>query len=87
MTQRTTLATKIWKLKDNVIRSQLQKIVIQDVQSFILNFSYGGYEAVNYTLGLTIGSEKDLEHMVQSLYNNMLLHESNTVSTDKTIVV
>ena len=38
LTERSTLATKIWKLKDNVIQGQMQKIVIQDVQSFIINF-------------------------------------------------
>ena len=80
--ERLTLATKIRKLKDNVIRGHLQKVFIQDIQSFIINFSYGGYEAVNYTLGTTIGSENDLEVTVQLLYNDMLSRKSNTVSRD-----
>ena len=69
------ITMRIKKMRDNTARKQLEQVTPDLSDLLTLNFCYAGIESINETLGVSIGSEIDLEVKIQEMYSELLSKE------------
>ena len=59
-------------MKDNTLRKQFERLSFDITVESTLQFCYAGFEGVNETLGVSVGSARDLEKKIHGMYFGIL---------------